>query len=344
LRSSALTEIKLLPVFHLFYVAGGIGESARRRARYNRCMMHRGWYGFLFRFTGALVAGLAALVVSVPRLLPSSDQISFESNITGYWDIYLLDLRTGVIHNLTRYRADDRAASWSPDGEQLVFYSNRASELSGDIYVLDVLAGGVRWLTWGDRHHWRPVWSPDNDRITLMVSYDRIYIMDSDGRNAVQLAVGFAPSWSPDSQYILYYTSRYGELNADIYALRPDGTGFRNLSRHPANDWDPAWSPDGGRVAFTSARHGNAEIYVMTVCEPDQAGCDSSVQRLTFHRATDKTPAWSPDGRYIVFESERDGTAQLYMVEADCGGSEQTCHARPLTWGGGSKRYPAWRP
>src|SRR5690606_37591549 len=103
--------------------------------------------------------------------------------------------------------------------------------------------------------------------------------------------------------------------NSDIYTIHADGSGLSNLSQHPANDWDPVWSPDGTRIAFTSARTGSAEIYTMRVCAAGEVACTPDVQQLTFHPATDRTPAWSSDGRYIAYESERDRFAQIYIVE-----------------------------
>ena len=68
--------------------------------------------------------------------------------------------------------------------------------------------------------------------------------------------------------------------------MNADGSGRRNLTRHPGHDSDPAWAP-GRRIAFTTKRGGNFEIYVMNA--------DGSGQRnLTRNRAPDRFPLWSP--------------------------------------------------
>ena len=75
--------------------------------------------------------------------------------------------------------------------------------------------------------------------------------------------------------------------NLEIYVINADGSGQRNLTRHPGHDSDPAWSPDGRKIAFTTKREGNFEIYVMNA--------DGSGQRnLTRNSAPDRFPVWSP--------------------------------------------------
>ncbi len=281
--------------------------------------------------------------MAVPRLFASGAQIAYQTNQHGNWDLYWLDVRTGLTRRLTGHAAEDHTPSWSPDGTQVAFYSFRSAEGGPDIYLLNVAEGISKRLTHRGRS-WRPAWSPDGRRFALMDGFDMIYVMDADGSNAHPLATGFSPAWSPDSQRLLYYMTQRDSLNSDIYMVNADGSNPRNLSLDPANDWDPAWSPDGTRIAFSSARSGNAEIYVMRLCDSDDRACLPDVRQLTFHPAADETPAWSPDGRFIAFASERDGRTQIYIVEADCGGWASSCVPRRLTWGAGQNRFPVWRP
>ena len=93
------------------------------------------------------------------------------------------------------------------------------------------------------------------------------------------------PSWSPDGRKIVFVNDRDG--NFDMYVMNADGSGQRNLTRHPSHDSDPEWSPDGKKIAFTTKREGNFEIYVMNA--------DGSGQHnLTRNPAVDRYPVWSP--------------------------------------------------
>ncbi len=116
------------------------------------------------------------------------------------------------------------------------------------------------------------------------------------------------------TKQIVFTSDRTGDW--DIWVMNEDGTGRKNLSRHPAQEHFPAWSPDGSRIAFTSnrdgltSRDGNTEIYVM-----DANG--SNPIRLSNDPSPDTRPTWSPDGRRIAFTSFRDGEGEIYVMNAD---------------------------
>jgi hypothetical protein len=120
---------------------------------------------------------------------------------------------------------------------------------------------------------------------------------------------------------IAFQSNRDG--NYEIYVMNGDGSGLTNLTNSPADDSGPVWSPDGQQILFTSNREGNNEVYVMNA--------DGSAQtNLTNNPATDGEVGgggylqvdWSPDGKKILFSTNRDGNNEIYMMNAD--GSAQT--------------------
>ena len=108
----------------------------------------------------------------------------------------------------------------------------------------------------------------------------------------------------------------------EIFVMDADGTNERRVTTNGVPDTHPAWSPHGERIVFVSERDatpdisGDAarEIYIM-----DADG--TNVVRLTRNSAVDFHPEWSPDGKRIVFWSDRDGNAEIYVMNVD--GSKQ---------------------
>jgi Tol biopolymer transport system component len=149
-------------------------------------------------------------------------------------------------------------------------------------------------------------------------------------RSVIWFTGNDAPSWSPDGSQIAFTAFRGGH-HGEIYVMRPDGKGQRNLTKDPSYDDLAAWSPDAKRIVFTSNRDGNSEIYVMNADGTRQT-------RLTHSGATDYSSSWSPDGRRIAFWSDRDGNNEIYVMNAD--GTDQT----RLTNSRASDYSPSWGP
>jgi Tol biopolymer transport system component len=126
-----------------------------------------------------------------------------------------------------------------------------------------------------------------------------------------------APSWSPDSRKIVFYSENEGQ--ADLFVMNADGSGVRQLTHTPADEGYPSFSPDGTQIAFDSdGPDGNFDIYVMNAD-------GSNVRRLTTDPGRDLSPAWSTDGKRIAFMSDRIAKPEfdVYEMQADGSGQER---------------------
>ena len=175
--------------------------------------------------------------------------------------------------------------------------------------------------------------------------YKEIYIMDYDGYHPRRItgdrSIALTPRWSPDNRFLAYVSYRDGQPNITIHEL---ATARRiRLTKFPGMTISPNWSPQGDRIAFVGTRDGNTEIYVADVTGLTQrmGGADhasDSVRRITFSRADDISPSWSPTGQQIAFTSNRGGTPQIYLMNTD------GTSVRRLTFEGSYNTTPAWSP
>lgn len=147
----------------------------------------------------------------------------------------------------------------------------------------------------------------------------------SGAREVIPLDPGFPARGvtpSPDGRWFLYMKGRmFGspDSEADLWRVRPDGTGAENLTPDtPGNDGFASFAGDGSWLAFRSGRTGDFDIFRM-----DADG--GHPRNLTDHPARDVFPAVSPDGDRIVFLSDRDSPEarlyDLYVMELGPDGS-----------------------
>jgi TolB protein len=122
------------------------------------------------------------------------------------------------------------------------------------------------------------------------------------------------PKGVPPSGPIAFSSFRHDQR--DIYTMRPDGTGVRNITRDAAPDFQPAWSPDGDVIAFVSLHTEASHFDQIFTIDPV-----SGVRHQLTHidGGNPQAPAWSPDGSRIAFHVVYGGAldAELFVMDAD---------------------------
>jgi Tol biopolymer transport system component len=219
--------------------------------------------------------------------------------------------------------------TWSPDGQDLIFSSNRNGSFG--LWKVPVAGGTLERLNIGGENSYSPAISPrgnmfayshgtgtwDIVRVDLNSSAKMILtdqILSSNEEDA-------APQFSPEGKRIAFQSWRSGEQ--EIWTCAADGSSPEQLtSFNGPLTGSPRWAPDGRLIAFDSRPDGFAHIFVMSP--------DGGVPRqLTTGSNNDIVPSWSPDGKWVYFGSNRGGSWQVWKV-ASSGGPPQ-----PLTRRGG---------
>lgn len=255
-----------------------------------------------------------------PPDVPQGARVAFHSSVQGNFEIYSVRPDGANLTNLTRHPGNDLYPSWSPDGQRLVFASDRDGADIGlfDLYIMNRDGSGLTRLTNSpESRDDLPVWSNDGNWIAFVSDRDGdsdIYAVTVDGSQLVRVTdnvdvTDSYPDWSPDDSQIVFMSDE-GRLDFEIYRINRDGTGRVRLPQSDANEAYPSWSPDGTRILFSSGRDGNWKIYTM-----DLDGND--LRNLTSTGANDTRARWSPDGSKITFQSDRSGTTDIYTMNAD---------------------------
>lgn len=140
-----------------------------------------------------------------------------------------------------------------------------------------------------------------------------IYIMGIGGQNPVQLTFGnfddYDPAFSPRGDRIAFVSDRGGTGNLELFTMNADGTNLLQRTADAGDQTDPSWSYDGRRIAFCfSVGGGNRQIWVYDTLT-------SNFTQIT-SIGDNQNPSFHPNGLWIVFGSNRNGSYDVYRADA----------------------------
>ncbi len=203
---------------------------------------------------------------------------------------------------MTNNDYDDGLAYWSPDRDEIVFFSDRDGD--DEIYIMNSDGTNIRQLTNNDFMDRAPSWSPNGKFIAFVSNRDgnqEIYIMKTDGTNVSRVTKNtnrdFWPSWSPDSK-ILTFTSFFETQDTYYVSIEEIFNGkitkpkllMKNCSRCE-------FSHDGTKIAYSSKLNSS---YV--ICISDISG--ENIRQITSKKYNHWVPTWSNNDRFLIYSKE----------------------------------------
>ena len=288
-------------------------------------MSSMGFKSFLL-FTLFLLIGCENTTNTQPSYI--DPHIIYSSRRWWNYDIFIGDIYSGHITQITRNKWIDFNPAISNDSKKIAFISDRDG--NREIYIADIswVDGYNQWkvtnllnISNSVENDWTPVFSPTDDLIAFSVYFPKddnyeIFTMNYDGENKQNLSMSSGydqfPQFSPDGSFIVYQGWERGKMEIYFTNLLENNriNLTRNVNAHDILPHGKAFSPSGELIVFTSERDGNRNIYLMNVN-------GLNLKQITSHESNDYEPVFSPDGKSIVFTSERDGNKEIYLFDLE---------------------------
>ncbi len=217
---------------------------------------------------------------------------------------------------LTTYSGFQGCPSFSPDGNQVAFLWNGEKQDNFDIYVKMIGTNGppLRLTTDPALDH-DPAWSPDGRFVAFLrllpSGKDALLLIPAIGgleRKITEISSGARPTWSPDGNWLAISDTDSGPDRFALYLISVDSGERRRLTSPPKQsfgDSDPAFSADGRSLAFRRSTDAHSpelnDLYVLAFSDGWKPAGEP--EQITFGNKGVQYPAWTADGREIVFAS-----------------------------------------
>jgi Tol biopolymer transport system component len=213
-------------------------------------------------------------------------------------------------------------AHWSPDQEYFAVSSNFSGHWQ--IYKLHRKTGAMTRLIHTNTNADFPVFSPDGQQIVFGIEEgetSNIWLVNADGSKLRQLTnsqgkQNIHPFWSADGKRLLFNSNRKNKDGFALYSMNADGSDQTILSDPNELRTFASWSPDGKKILFVKWWNDweNRDVYVMNSDGSNEINLSKNVD------AKDGWPTWFPDGKNVVFASDRDGHYQIYSADVEGNG------------------------
>ena len=270
-------------------------------------------------------------------------KLAFASDRNGEPQIYLLDIVTRDISQLTTVSGGACQPDFSPDGSQIVFISPCAKSqqdyLGSRLFIMQVDGSRLFPLNTLPGGDFDPAWNPADDNIIAFTSYrnnsrPHIFLYDLATKSVIDLsavtAYDRAADWSPDGQYLVYQQV-YDGVNG-IFYVKPGESKRISISNTTLESFSPAWSNDGELVYYSQGKN-----------LPSLVGRQFNNMSSPESIISDIKPIWdavfSPDDYWIAYMGLGSGTNRDIFIMLSNGGFVEN-----LTNDGAYDFDPVWHP
>ncbi|HEY7753357.1 MAG TPA: prolyl oligopeptidase family serine peptidase, partial [Steroidobacteraceae bacterium] len=226
----------------------------------------------------------------------------------GEADLYVVPTAGGEPRRLTSMAGNESEPAWSPDGRFIAFVAKRGEDKASQLYVIPVDGGEAVKVGDIPTGVATPKWFPDSSRIAFISRVWPDLSRDQAKERVEEREKSRMKAQAWDRPPVTYWDHFVDERQAHVFSIAREGgapaaitlgTGFE-LSRRETGASSYDISPDGAEVAFASdidptGTDPNFDVIVV----PTAGGVAKNL--TTDNAANDGTPAYSPDGRYLLF-------------------------------------------
>jgi TolB protein len=213
-------------------------------------------------------------------------------------EIFRVNPVTGDAFNITKApNSEERYPAWHPNGNQVIFTSNRQGSLTYNYYIANTDGSNLKKITdlpKGSVAYWAS-FTADGQWIYFNEgNSSSIYRVKPDGTQQEKVTEGRDANISKDGKKIVF--TQKGKKEWGVWTMDADGMNRKQIipNESEIGGIAPVWSPDGNRVAFSMQVKDIVEIFS---CNAD----GSDLKQLTDLKQISSSPAYSPDGQYITF-------------------------------------------
>lgn len=264
-----------------------------------------------------------------PAWSPDGTQLAFTRIAADEYGIYIVSAKGGaprkISHDDPRKKRGELA--WTPDGKAIAF-SGDSPRGGSQIFLISVGDSRVIPVTepQGQDRDWGPAFSPDGKEMAFVRGNgagfpEEVFVMDVGGAGARQLtneraAIMGPPTWSQDGASVIFSSTKSGD--PALWTIPASGGTAARIAGTGSATWHPAVAKESGQMAAQKILRSSGVYCLAVEREPGK----NSPSVITATSGRNEGPQLSPDGRRLVFMSDRSGEVEIWVSNRD--GSSQT--------------------